>query len=79
MYVTGIIACDLFVYSPIKNGSCTIRAHCDKAFIKRVILVGKSFYFEHYLRALYLENTGAIDESNNRKKQFKRYFTDKQM
>lgn len=69
--------CDLFVYSPVNNGSCTVRVHRDEAFIKHVILVSERFYFEHYLKSLYLEYTCANDDDNNQTKQLKYYFTRK--
>lgn len=77
MYVTGMTVCDLFVYSPVKHGSCTVRVHRDEAFIKHVILVSERFYFEHYLKSLYLESTCENDSNNNKTEQPKRNFTGK--
>lgn len=34
MYVTGMTVCDLFVYSPVENGSCLIEVHRDEVFFK---------------------------------------------
>ena len=53
MYVTGTDTCDLFVHSPIENGSCCITVMRDEQFLMDVIPKCEQFYFEHYLPTLY--------------------------
>lgn len=53
MYVCGLNLCDLFIYSPLENGSCIISVHRDESFIEEVILKSEDFYFTHFLPILY--------------------------
>lgn len=68
MYVSGMTVCDLFVYSPVLNGNCTVQVHRDEEFLEIVILRSEKFHFQHYLPALYAASIAkinkAIDENN---------------
>lgn len=71
--------CDLFVYSPLENGSCIIPVYHDELFIENVILKAEDFYFKCFLPSLYSK----ITEENERinmikiKEQPRRGFTRK--
>ncbi|XP_063624766.1 uncharacterized protein LOC134796508 [Cydia splendana] len=79
MYLTGMTICDLFVYSPVENGSCTVRVDRDEHFIKDAILKSEEFYFNHYLPRLYVSigNEELNDKNNNNQILPKRSFTGK--
>ena len=53
MYISGLSECDLFVFSPIKNGSYCVRVLRDETFLKDTVLECERFYFENILPALY--------------------------
>lgn len=55
MYVTGMSECDLFVYSPVKNGSINVTVKRNNEFLQKVISKAELFYFQHFLPALYDE------------------------
>lgn len=76
MYVTGMTMCDIFVYSPVGNGSCTVRVDRDENFIKNAILKSEEFYFNHYLPHLYVM-INQYNENNNKQILPKRTFTGK--
>lgn len=56
MYVTGLILCDLFIYTPFQNGSCCITIDRDNEFLNKVIPKCEKFYFDYVLPALVLKN-----------------------
>lgn len=56
MYLTGLSQCDLFIYSPVENGSCCVSIFRNEDFIQAVILLAENFFFTHYLPSL-LEKT----------------------
>lgn len=56
LYVTGMTTCDLFVFSPVENGSCRIVVERDEKFLKDVVILIEDFYFRHVLPELYLRN-----------------------
>lgn len=64
MYVTGMSVCDLFVFSPVEDGCCSIEVHRNEKFLKSVILKSEKFYYEQYLPALFA--TVATTDINNK-------------
>ena len=52
MYVSGLCTCDLFIYTPVKNGCCCVEVQRDEAFLQEVIVKSEEFYFNRYLPAL---------------------------
>ncbi|KAL1509246.1 hypothetical protein ABEB36_004012 [Hypothenemus hampei] len=77
MYITGMTMCNLFVYSPVKNGSVTVQVNRDEQFIKRIILSCEYFYFKHYLPALYTtrykNDNKALNKRNFTGKNYKKF------
>lgn len=61
LYVSGCMVCDLFLYTPIKNGSCCIEVKRNEKFLQNVILKCDKFYFQNYLPKL-------IDDVKNKNK-----------
>lgn len=57
LYISGLDICDLFVYSPVKNGSICVQVHRNENFLKEVIIKCESFYFQHYLLSLAVQVT----------------------
>ena len=57
MYVSGVDTCDLFIYSPVENGSFCLVVHRNETFIKQVIMKCEHFYFKNYLPSLYVKKT----------------------
>ena len=57
LYITGLNFCDLFVYSPVKNGSVCICVTRNEKFLRKVISVCEEFYFKNYLTRLYEKNS----------------------
>ncbi|XP_043276013.1 uncharacterized protein [Venturia canescens] len=57
MYVSGSSVCDLFIYSPVKNGSFCFPVHRNEQFLKAVIIKCANFYFQNYLPALHTKIT----------------------
>lgn len=53
LYVSGLSVCDLFIHSPVENGSFCFPVHRNEKFLKTVILKGEDFYFQHYLPQLH--------------------------
>lgn len=56
LYVTGLQKCDLFVYTPVKNGSLRLTISKNDQFLKLVIPKCEEFYFSNVLPQLYLED-----------------------
>ncbi|XP_032457701.1 uncharacterized protein LOC116738656 [Nasonia vitripennis] len=52
MYVSGLTICDLFIYSPVTNGSCIIQVHRNETFLENIIYKCEHFYFNYYLPAV---------------------------
>lgn len=65
LYVTGMFTCDLFVYSQLNDGCCTIPVNRDESFLQQAILGAESFYFNHYLPAAYLKFTKENNSNTN--------------
>lgn len=61
MYSAGLSTCDLFIWSPVENGSICVQVNRDDSFLKNVILICEEFYFFHYLPALYDTFISKID------------------
>ena len=55
MYLSGLSICDLFIYSPVENGSYCVQVHHDDTFLKKDIVNCEQFYFKHFLPALYIQ------------------------
>lgn len=53
LYLTGLNICDLFVYSPVKNGSVCVPVHRNENFLQKVIFKCEDFYFKYYLPKLH--------------------------
>ena len=51
MYVTGLLECDFFVWSPI--GNCLVTIQIDNQFLQKVIPKLTKFYFQYLLPAVY--------------------------
>lgn len=69
MYISGLNICDLFVYSPVKNGSCLVQVYRNEIFLKDVILKCENFYFKHYLPALHVTINKEKSVTNNSNKE----------
>lgn len=59
LYVTGLMECDLYVWSP--KGSCAVSVHRNEDFLKVLIPKLETFYFKHFLKVL----AGFPNENNN--------------
>ncbi|XP_066595450.1 uncharacterized protein [Prorops nasuta] len=79
MYIAQIELCDLFIYTPVKNGSICIPVSRNEMFIKEVILKCEQFYFQNYLPSLcnkvQLENIQRNDSKDLTKGEGVRHFT----
>ena len=68
IYVAGVKQCDIFVYSPVKNGSCCVQVIRDEKFLETVVKKCENFYFQEYLPILHEtvtnENTKKSDNQN---------------
>ena len=53
-YVSGLCTCDLFIYTPVKNGCCCVKFQRDEAFLQEVIVKIEELCFNRYLPALKL-------------------------
>lgn len=72
MYVSGLNLCDLFMYSPVENGSFCVQIHRDEKFIREVIIKSESFYFQHFLPTLHSK---LIEKESRVMKIHKNHFT----
>lgn len=63
-YLTGMSQCDLFVFSPVENGSCCINVHRNETFLKEAIYSSERFFFNHYLPALSNRNLKKNDDGS---------------
>lgn len=61
-----MFTCDLFVYSQVTKGCCTVPVHRDEEFLQTVILRAENFYFNHYLPATHLEYTKEMNGKTNK-------------
>lgn len=68
LYVTGLTNCDLFLYSPIPNGSICISIDRNETFLRTVVLKCEDFYFQHYLPKLFEKSRKEKDVADHEKK-----------
>ena len=66
MYVCGLNKCDLFVYSPVENGSYIITVDRDELFIQEAVQKAEELYFSHFLPILVSKK----NDENEKKKGF---------
>ncbi|OXU17292.1 hypothetical protein TSAR_003097 [Trichomalopsis sarcophagae] len=65
LYITGLTNCDLFLYSPIPNGSICISIDRNENFLKTVVPKYEDFYFQNYLPKLYEKTRKEEDVNKN--------------
>lgn len=53
MYISGLNVCDLFIYTPVENGSICITLHRNEKFLQEVVIKCEIFYFQNFLPELY--------------------------
>lgn len=44
-----MFTCDVFIYSQVSDGCCTVPVYLDEEFLENVVLSTENFYFHHYL------------------------------
>ena len=64
--VCGLNKCDLFVYSPVENGSYIITVDRDELFIQEAVQKAEELYFSHFLPILVSKK----NDENEKKKGF---------
>lgn len=51
--------CDLYVYSPMKNGIVTVEVNREEQCISQIITSSQYLYFKRYLSALYIPTSNS--------------------
>ena len=75
IYVCGLSSCDLFIYSPVPDGSVCIEVLRNDKFIKEVISKCETFYFQDYLPKLCIKAMQEDQRNQLKTKEEARCFT----
>lgn len=67
MYISGQESCDLFLWSPVKNGSYCVNVKRNEVFLKEVIGKCEHFYYNDYLPKLCKDEKKTENKADSRR------------